>query len=611
VLETLRKPSATTASAAERVRSDVVRRWYPLTIAAITLFGFVIRAVRILRYDFPLNDGGLFYVMAQDLHRSHYLLPFDTAYNGAGIPYAYSPLGMYVAEILHDVTRLSLPAIFRIVPLLVCTGMIVAFFFLAREILRARVAVIAAVLSFVLIPRSFVWLLMGGGLTRAFGMFFAIIALYYVHRLYTRRDTRIVIPAAIYSALTILSHLETGKFLAYSVVIFFLCYGLHRHGVIASALLGAGTLALTAPWWGTVLAYHGLQPFLAANQTGSSVFTGPADRMNSMRMLHVFGLQTNEPYFWLIGTFGLLGGLIWLIRALAASSRRAVVLPSLPIWWFAIVILDNRAAGTYTTLPVALLAGIGIADMLIPALRRAAASAMPPAAETAVNGATAAPRWTAAVARSLPVVVVLSLLLAYATVSVMTTNTDVSGDLPSLTALTKDQRAAMEWMATNTPPGSQVIVVSGIGAWPNDMISEWFPALSQRVSVATPQGYEWMPDKAFIGRIFRHDEAQACAGSDGNCLERWIPKTGTHFDYVFVRTDAQCCILATNLLYDARYELVYGGPGAMIFARQVSDTTDSAAANRVAPVVASLPGGDRFAAYRGDADTASIAVTGA
>jgi hypothetical protein len=274
--------------------------------------------------------------------------------------------------------------------------------------------------------------------------------------------------------------------------------------VIASVLLGACTLVLTAPWWGAVIADHGLQPFLSARQTGSSIFTGPADRENSMRMLHVFGLQTNEPYFWLVGTFGLLGGLIWLIRALAASSRRAVVLPALPIWWFAIVLLDNRAAGTYTTLPVALLAGTGIADMLIPALRRAAASAMPPAAETAVNGAAASPpRWTAIMARALPVVVVLSLLLAYSTVSVMTTNTDVSGDLPALGALTKDQRTAMEWMKANTPPGSQVIVVSGIGAWPDDMISEWFPALAERVSVATPQGYEWMPDRAFIGRIFR------------------------------------------------------------------------------------------------------------
>jgi hypothetical protein len=599
VLETIRKPAATTTrAAAERVRSDLLRWWFPLTIAAVVVFGFVIRAVRILRYDYPLNDGGLFYVMTRDLQRSHYLLPLDTAYNGAGIPYAYSPFGMYVSAFLSDVTRLSLPTIFRIVPLLVCTGMIVAFYFLAREILRTQAAVIAAVLSFVLIPRSFIWLLMGGGITRAFGLLFAILALYKVYQLYTRRDLRFVLPAVIYSALTVLSHLETGKFLAYSIVIFFLCYGLHRQGVIASVLLGAGTIALTAPWWGTVLVDHGIQPFISANQTGSSVFTGPADRLNSMRMLHVFGLQTNEPYFWLIGTFGLLGGLIWVVRSLSASSHRSVVLPALPIWWFVIVLLDNRAAGTYTTLPVALLAGTGIADMLIPALQRAAASAVPPAAETGVNGSIPAQPRLMAIARAWPVLVVLSLLLAYSTVSVMTTNTDVSGDLPALGALSGDQRTAMAWMATNTPPGSQVLVVSGISAWPDDMISEWLPALSQRVSVATPQGYEWMPDQAFIGRIFRHGEAQACAGQGADCLERWIPKTGTPFDYVFVRTDAQCCILANNLLYDSRYELVYGGPGAMIFARNESVTSDSASVNPSFPASASISAWDRSTAYR-------------
>jgi hypothetical protein len=252
VLETIRKPSAaTTRAAAERMRSDLLRWWYPLTIAAVVAFGFVIRAARILRFDFPLNDGGLFYVMTRDLQRSHYLLPLDTAYNGAGIPYAYSPFGMYLSGVLADVTHLSLTAIFRIVPLLVCTGMIVAFYFLARDILRARAAVIAAVLSFVLIPRSFIWLLMGGGITRSLGVLFAIIALYFVHRLYTERDTRLVVPAAIFSALTILSHLETGEFLAYSVFFFFICYGLHRQGAIASVLLGACTLVLTAPWWGS------------------------------------------------------------------------------------------------------------------------------------------------------------------------------------------------------------------------------------------------------------------------------------------------------------------------------------------------------------------------
>lgn len=577
MLETLRKPAATataTNTDAERLRALLRRHWYALTIGAITAFGFIIRAARIWRYDFPLNDGGLFYTMARDLQRSHFLLPFTTSYNDAGIPFAYSPFGMYVVALLGQITPFALDTLFRSVPLLVTTGTIVAFAVLAKEILHTRAAVIAATLSFTLIPRSFIWLLMGGGITRSFGMLFAILALASAHRLYTRREMRAIIPTGIFAALTLLSHAETGKFLAYSIVIFFLCYGLHRQGIIASAAVGVGTLVLTAPWWGTVIAYHGLQPFRAANATGSSIFTGEGDRLNSLRMLRVFGIQTNEPYFWLIGTFALLGALLWVARSLAASSRRSVVLPALPLWWFVIVILDNRATGTYTALPVALLAGVGIVDMLLPALRRAVESAAPPVAETALAGTRAASAM-ASLARSWPVVIILALLLTYSTVSAVTRNTDVSGDLPALVALSPDERAAMQWAATETPPGSTFIVVSGIGAWPTDMVSEWFPALAARTSVATPQGYEWMPDQAFIGRIFRHGEAQACAWQDGNCLERWIPKTGTSFDYVYVRMNDACCILGNYLLADPRYDLVYNGRGAMIFARRPPATSDT------------------------------------
>lgn len=579
MLETLRKPSAqvttATGTKAERWWALLSPHGYALTIGAITLFGFFIRAARVWRYDFPLNDGGLFYAMARDLQRSAYLLPWVTTYNDAGIPFAYSPFGIYVVALLGQITPFSLDALFRIVPLLVTTGMIVAFAALAREILRAKPAAIAATLAFVLIPRSFIWLLMGGGVTRSFGMLFAILALTQAHRLYARRQMRAIVPTALFAALTLLSHAETGKFLVYSIVVFFLCYGLHRQGIIASLAVGAGTLLLSAPWWATVIVYHGLAPFRAANATGSSIFTGAGDRLNSLRMLRVFGLQTNEPYFWLIGTFALLGALLWVARALAASSRRSVALPALPLWWFVIVLLDNRAAGTYTTLPVALLAGVGIVDMLLPALRRAVESAAPPVAETVLAGSRAAQALRASVARSWPMLVVLALLLAYSTVSATTRNTDVSGDLPALTALSPDDRAAMRWAATQTPPGSRFLVVSGIGVWPTDMVSEWFPALAERASVATPQGYEWMPDQAFIGRIFRHGEAQACAWQDGNCLERWIPKTGTQFDYVYVRMNDVCCILGSNLLADPRYDLVYNGNGAMIFARRPPATSDA------------------------------------
>lgn len=568
MLETVRKPAVVTAILAKRPQIEAARLVYPFAIGSAFGLGLVVRGARTFSHDFPLNDGGLFYTMVQDLQRLHYQLPAYTSYNAATIPFTYSPFGLYVAGILNDVTRISLIDLFRIVPLIVTSLAMLAFFLLARSVLVSKGAVIAAMFAFALIPRSFIWLMMGGGITRAFGFLFAILALYEAHRMYTTGEMRLAVPTTLFAGLTILSHIETGKFLAYSIVIFFLCYGLNRQGIINSALVAAGTIVLTAPWWGTVIAYHGLAPFRAANQSGSSIFTGGADRQNVRNMLHVFGIGTNEPYFWIIGTFGLLGALIWLIRSFASIPRREIVLPSLPLWWLAIVLLDNRAANTYTTIPVALLAGTGIAEVLLPAFNRALGE-LPDAHQTdlALDGASDLRRLWASAARQWPAILVTGLLLWYSLFSAMSTSTNVSGDLPALTSLMPSERAAMQWVAQETDPSSRFLVISGKPIWPTDSVSEWFPSLAQRTSVATPQGYEWMPNHAFNTQIWKHDQAQACAFSDSTCIDRWSLSTGDAFDYVYVRAAEGSYPVASSLVADYRYDLVYNGPGAMIFAR--------------------------------------------
>ena len=568
MLETVRRPAVVATILEKRPRVEIARLVYPVSIGAVIALGTYVRAVRTFAYDFPLNDGGLFYTMVQDLQRAHYQLPALTSYNAADIPFAYTPFGLYVAAILNDVTRISLANLFRFIPLLVVTLAMFAFFLLARSILKSKPAVIAALVSFALIPRSFIWLIMGGGITRAFGFLFAILALYSAHEMYEREEIGLVFPTALFSGLTILSHLETGTFLAYSMVIFFICYGAHRKGVIHAALVALGTAVIVAPWFITVVAYHGIAPFQDANRTGSSIFTGPADRQNIRNMIHVFGLGTNEPYFWLLGTFGLLGALIFIVRSLASVQRREYVLPALPIWWLVIVLLDNRAANTYTTIPVALCAGVGIADMVIPALNRAMGD-LPDARQVALSldGANEWRRTGAAMLRHWPAVLVCGFLLWYAAWGALTTSTNVSGDLPALTGMTQVERDAMQWVAQETPAGSRFLVVSGKGIWPSDDESEWFPALTNRISLATPQGYEWMPDRMFQIQIWKHDQLQACAFQDSTCLDRWSIMTGDTFDYVYVRVGDGCCSITASLNADYRYDLVYQGPGAMIFAR--------------------------------------------
>src|SRR5690606_12218068 len=176
-----------------------------------------------------------------------YRIPAFTAFNGGVIPFGYPPLAMYLAALADDLTPFGLMTLFRLLPMLATAGTVVAFALLARDLLRSRLAVVAAVLVFAFTPRSFIWPLIGGGLTRWLGLLGGSLALWAVHRMYARRDRRYLPLALLLSAATVLSHVETGWFLSFSIAIFWLTFGRYRQSILPSALLALGTLLLTAP----------------------------------------------------------------------------------------------------------------------------------------------------------------------------------------------------------------------------------------------------------------------------------------------------------------------------------------------------------------------------
>ena len=551
-------------------------RRFPLAIVAAILLGVVVRAVHVLLQPFPLNDGGLFYVMVQDLQRARYHLPAFTSYNADSIPFAYPPLGLYVSGLLSDGLSLDLLTVFRFLPLIVSCLTIPAFFLLARSLLDTESAVVAAVAAFALIPRGFIWMIMGGGITRSFGLLFAILTLWQAHMLYTRRTTIFVLPTALFAALTLLSHPETGKFVVYSIPLFFLVFGRDRRGLFHTVLIAVGMAAMTAPWWITVVAYRGLDPFLAANATGISIFSGDLTAWRSiLGTLLGFGITTSEPFFPLIGGLALLGARVCLVDAIASLPPGRLAAIALPLWWGTIIVLDNRASSTFNTLPIALLAGIGVANALLPLLRRAALLTAPRGESAcARNGTGDVYRSRGEIARQWSAALVLGVLLCYAAgAASLTLPNSVGSELRFLVGLSQGDRAAMQWVAQDTPSSSQFLVIDGQPDWAADRTSEWFPALARRVSVTTPQGDEWIPDRAFARRVESHKQAQYCAYFDANCLARWSAETGIAFTHLYVHVPQsplsnQCCALIPSLEANPAYVLVYRGSGVAIFVRR-------------------------------------------
>ena len=94
-------PPRTVSDNAAVLVSDQHRTSRAALLAALVI-GALVRGWHVWEVDFPLNNGGLFYAMVRDIQRAHYHLPAFTSYNGAHIPFGYSPLGFYLAGVLND-----------------------------------------------------------------------------------------------------------------------------------------------------------------------------------------------------------------------------------------------------------------------------------------------------------------------------------------------------------------------------------------------------------------------------------------------------------------------------------------------------------------------------
>ncbi len=240
------------------------RDWkYVAVLCTAMVLGVFLRLTLTDSATFPLGDGGMFYRMVSELLANRLIPPFHTTFNHAAIPFAYPLFGFYVIALLHLATGIEVLTLMRWVPPVICCLSLGAFSLLATALLRSRLAQVAAVTAFALLPDSFMQEIKGGGITRAWGELFCLMSLYCLARLLQRNDRRYLLPSGVFAGLTIVSHLEWAWFLAYSAIVLWFFFASSRR-----VRLGAGTVALiaavvAAPWWARVLHRYGIGVILS------------------------------------------------------------------------------------------------------------------------------------------------------------------------------------------------------------------------------------------------------------------------------------------------------------------------------------------------------------
>ena len=497
-----------------------------------------VRLSRVLEDDFPINDGGLFCVMAGELAGAGLALPTFTDYNQARIPFAYPPLALYVTAALHRATGWSVLGLLRFLPLLTNLAAIAAFLMLAGRVLGSPFAAGLAALLFAVLPRSYEFLIAGGGLTRGFGFVFAMLALTAGHDLLVGDRRRAALPAAVWSGLAILSHPEMGLFALVGLAVIAAAAGLNRRRLGLMAGVAAAAALIAAPWWVTVLSRHGLQPFLGASATAD------------WRLGSLLRLASPE----LTGERGLAPiACLALLALLTAICGGRVLLPG---WLLAAYTVVPRSAPTLATIPVALLAAGALTDVVLPAF----------APSPAVEAPHSRARSHAAMA------LVLAALLTYTLV--VSNLHRASEQWPAMRRVSPAEREAMAWVAANTPGDARFLVASTAGSWWADPVDSWFPVLAHRASVATANGAEWLPGGEFGRRLDAYSALKQCQVVNAACVEAWSTRFGNGFTYVWVSKPAGATTgaagPAAGFEHRAGFAVVYDGPGATVIARRGS-----------------------------------------
>jgi hypothetical protein len=475
-------------------------KWHQILFILAMTFGGLVRLAPVILSGFPINDGGMFYSMIQDLIENHLRLPLYTSYNLSNIPYTYPPLGFYLVAGLHKVTGLSVMTLLQWFPVFVNILSIPIFFLLAASLLKRKDLAAVATGFYALLPGSYSWFIMGGGLSRSLGGLFLLFSVYSLYRLFEENSLKYWLFSGLACSLAVLSHPEIALHTAATCATLWLFYG--RTG--KNSLHAAGVVGLTAlftsPWWITILRGHGIQPVLSALHSG--LYGSPI----LLSWLHDFlALASYIP----ITTFVRLIGLYGAIR-----RRYFFIL----VWIFLPYLVEPRSAPAISLYPFALLAGIGWEEMLVliqALFKKRKGSAAPFAG-----------------LQSHPASMILLVVLFYLFVECAFYSMTIKK-----TVLTSASRQMFTWLESNTPSSSRFLLLTGNQQAMVDAAQEWFPTLSKRQSASTLQGLEWTLGDGFSARVTQLALLQTCQSVA--CLEEWESSNDLHFTHLLLAKKVQ------------------------------------------------------------------------
>lgn len=502
------------------------------------LIGGWLRFTPVMHSSFPINDGGMFYTLIDDLLKNGFAIPAATTYNQSGLPFVYPPLGFYLAATLKQFANILPLTTIMWVPPIVVTLCTLAVYKLTHTLTKNPVKAGVTALCYALVPASSAWLLMGGGLTRAFGALFLLLTIDSAYQLFHTQSPKNVrvLKTILWGSLTVLSHPEM-TILAIGISLLFLITARDYKNLLNAIKVALGVILLTSPWWLTVIRNNGLDPFLQAPKTGFYDLVWVVQQLGLFKMVV-------EPHLTVVSLAGVLG------LAILLAKKNFII----PLFLLTLYLVSPRNANTVGLIPVSMLAATAILDLMVPALKNLS---VPPK--------------------------ILGLLACYLIlVAVMGSHGKMIEF--SKTQLSSDNQQAMQWVRENTLPTARFWVITGTSSLYVDPVLEWFPALAERQNISTIQGREWVHGEEFFAYAGKIQGVQKCYWLAAGCVEQKQKSLLLVFDYIYL--PKQCLgepdcsgSLAEQVspLYLALsqeksdYQIVYQNEGVAIFSMRTKN----------------------------------------
>lgn len=531
--------------------------WSTLLLPIAIVLGAILRFWPNVINGFPTLDGGMFYIMAKELRANHFILPQYTSYNHANIPFTYPPLGFYLAALLSLLTPISKSHlwIYLYVPALISTFSIFFFYKLANEILKSRNAALLATIVYALSSRTFLWEVMGGGITRALGQIFLLLmmwqAMLFFHALQQNSSKtgnktnhpdstgkfqfltpirKYFLLVIIFGAAVVMSHPPAALHAVLGGILIFIFYGRTRQGILSAVGISIGVALISMPWWGLMFSRYGIQTFIYAAQTSKHTL----DQYRAILDLHN---PISNPLAIPVLFFLCLG----FLDSLKQHNYFSIT------WIVTAYLIDARGAEFVVPLAESLLIGLGIFRLMTWITR----------SENVKN-----------VVFTNPIIQIFSTILIF----YFAFSASIGVFQLLNTSLKPADIEMIHWVNANIDKNKSFLIITGQEFSMSDPIQEWFPALTDQHSITTLQGMEWTLGKKFFPWFEQLTLVQKCANID--CVEQWSARNKVNPNYLILsipnatKNEAVAVSLkslANSTNNSSTYMLVHKSSNALIF----------------------------------------------